>query len=991
MAVYVDGELAGVETSQKFRYDEHGRLIKAIRTPDTDAFPSQVVSYELGDPVSRISIHKRSKTSGEPDLYSVNCMDGKGRAYQSRVQLAPGQFQVNGFAVFNSQGQPVRQYQPYLATTDACDASEAAVPAGTLYTQYVYDAEDRVKSVTYEDGTQSRSVYEPLATRQYAEDDNDAKNANHDTPMVTRTDGLGRTVAIDRYLTPTTKGTTALGYDDLGRLVTVTDDKGYKRTQEYDGMDRVTRVVDPNSGELVFTYDAIGNLLTRKDAVTTEAYGYDGMNRQTTAWDAANEATTKSTMTYDRVKDCADCTTTSGRLAQMQYPLGADAVGDAVGLDQLGYDARGQLIFRSQRLEGHSFVTRLEYDDANRMVKKTLPDGSTEQTTFDAASRATAIAGVITAVSYDGRGLETSITHANGVVDARTYDVRMRTTSLRTTGGGKVLFGLDLQRDVDGSLLSLTDKADAVAGRPMYGTQITSDAWHRTLTANLGTSAGTSELMTNSYDTIDNVLAITSSLGATSAANVGAASYDATHPNMLSSADGQAYSYDAAGRMTARGDAKFTRNWFGRIGRVQRAGMADEVSIYAGESARVMKLSEGGATYYVDPSFEVRDGISIAYTRLGGRTARRMSDAMATQVLSDLAPATAAGTVLTPGGDKHITVADAWLAQAASAGLVTFASGTMPSPVTRLLRASARRALLDDGEAVVHLHADQLGSLVLATGATGAVLAQRSFYPTGLERESTAFVDTYGFTGQEMELASGLLHFGFRDLDPWTGRWDASDPSFAVLDDENAGAMGEATTGYAYVANDTMDHVDPTGLGIGKAFRSLGRKMARSGMLGKGMQTKYKAKRAAKHAAKAHAQMMAALLVAERAARIQAADLDLIRSDPVTKVGLREQLAREFSTENLDFLDAIDRLPPPGDAQEFSALVTLHNTFVRDEVARQVNLPGTIQKPLWEVDLRGAGGTAAYRALLGNARANVHNLIENDSLPRFKKHLRENP
>jgi RHS repeat-associated protein len=443
--------------------------------------------------------------------------------------------------------------------------------------------------------------------------------------------------------------------------------------------------------------------------------------------------------------------------------------------------------------------------------------------------------------------------------------------------------------------------------------------------------------------------------------------------------------------MTARGDAKFTRNWFGRIGRVQRAGMADDVSIYAGESARVMKLSEGGATYYVDPSFEVRDGISIAYTRLGGRTARRMSDAMATQVLSDLAPATAAGTVLTPGGDKHITVADAWLAQAASAGLVTFASGTMPSPVTRLLRASARRALLDDGEAVVHLHADQLGSLVLATGATGAVLAQRSFYPTGLERESTAFVDTYGFTGQEMELASGLLHFGFRDLDPWTGRWDASDPSFAVLDDENAGAMGEATTGYAYVANDTMDHVDPTGLGIGKAFRSLGRKMARSGMLGKGMQTKYKAKRAAKHAAKAHAQMMAALLVAERAARIQAADLDLIRSDPVTKVGLREQLAREFSTENLDFLDAIDRLPPPGDAQEFSALVTLHNTFVRDEVARQVNLPGTIQKPLWEVDLRGAGGTAAYRALLGNARANVHNLIENDSLPRFKKHLRENP
>ena len=351
--------------------------------------------------------------------------------------------------------------------------------------------------------------------------------------------------------------------------------------------------------------------------------------------------------------------------------------------------------------------------------------------------------------------------------------------------------------------------------------------------------------------------------------------------------------------------------------------------------------------------------------------------------------------MLTPGGDKHITVADAWLAQAASAGLVTFASGTAPSPVARLLRASARRALLDDSEAVVHLHADQLGSLVLATGATGAVLAQRSFYPTGLERESTGFVDTYGFTGQELEVASGLLHFGFRDLDPLTGRWDASDPSFAVLDDENASAMGEATTGYAYVANDTMDHVDPTGLGIGKAFRSLGRKMARSGMLGKGMQSKYKAKRAAKHAAKAaavaHAQMMAAVSAAERAARVQSADLDQTRADPVAKAGLREQLAREFSTENLDFLDAVDRLPPPGHAQEVGALVTLHNTFIRANVERQVNLPHPIQGPLWTVDLRGAGGAAAYRALLAPARENIHALIQNDSLPRFKRYQRENP
>ncbi len=812
LSLYVDGKLVGPETSQKFRYDQHGRMIKAIRAPDTDAFPSQLITYKLADPVSRISIYKRSKTSGEPDLYTVNCIDGKGRGYQRRKQLSPGQFQVSGFTVFNSQGKAIRQYQAYLGTTDVCDASEAALPKGTPFTEYLYDSSDRVKTTIHGDGTQSRVTYTPLTIREFAEDDTDSKHANFNTPIVKRMDGLGRTIGIDRYLTPTTKGTTTLAYDDLGRLVTVTDDKGNKRTQEYDGMDRTTRVVDPNSGELVLTYDPKGNLLARKDGTTTQKFAYDGMNRQTESWDAANEAATKSTRTLDRVTGCAECTASAGRLVQMQYPLGADAVGDAIGLNQLGYDARGNLVFRLQRMEGHTFVTRLEYDDADRLVKKTFPDGRTELTTLDAGGRITAIAGVLTAVSYDERGSLATVTHANGVVDSLTYDDRLRPATFRTASGGKVLFGLDLNRDVNGTLLSLIDKADPRPGQPAYGAAITNDAWHRTLTATLGTAGSAPEVMTSSYDTLDNVLALTSSLGASSPANVGAATYDSSHPNMLSAAGVLAYTYDAAGRMTARGDTTFTRNRFGRIGRVKRAGKADEVSIYAGENARMMKLADGGVTYYLDPSYEVRDGVGIAYTRLGGRVARSMSDTISSEVLSDLAPATAAGTTWTPVGDKRITVADAWLAQAASIGALTFAGGPTPSPVSRLLRASARRALLDDGDAVVHLHKDALGSLVMATGASGLVIGARSFFPTGLERQSSGFVDTYGFTGQEREAASGLLHFGFRDLDPLIGRWDASDPGFAVLDGNKAAKLGEATTGYAYVANDPIDYVDPTGL-----------------------------------------------------------------------------------------------------------------------------------------------------------------------------------
>ena len=233
-------------------------------------------------------------------------------------------------------------------------------------------------------------------------------------------------------------------------------------------------------------------------------------------------------------------------------------------------------------------------------------------------------------------------------------------------------------------------------------------------------------------------------------------------------------------------------------------------------------------TYYVGPDFEVRDGVSVRYTRLGGRVARTMTDTLAAKVLSDLSPGAAAGTTFTPAGDGHIDAGDAWIAQAVEAGVVELGAGVTPSPVSRLLRASARRLLLDDGDKTVHLHNDRLRSIVMATGEDGAVVGERSFGATGLQRESTDFVDVYGFTGQEHgQSGDGLVRFSYRNLDPVSGRWDAPDPLFAVLTDGSAGQLGQATTDYAYVSNDGFDKIDPTGLGgEGGKLAAAGRKAA---------------------------------------------------------------------------------------------------------------------------------------------------------------------
>jgi RHS repeat-associated protein len=135
---------------------------------------------------------------------------------------------------------------------------------------------------------------------------------------------------------------------------------------------------------------------------------------------------------------------------------------------------------------------------------------------------------------------------------------------------------------------------------------------------------------------------------------------------------------------------------------------------------------------------------------------------------------------------------------------------------------------------VVHLHFDQLGSIVLATGATGNVLGERSYYASGLEHESAGFVDTFGFTGQAHEPSSGLIHFAARDLDPLSGRWDADDPAFAILTPESAGATGESTAGYAYVGNETYDETDPSGLMKWSTFKKGALSVGRHALRGTG-------------------------------------------------------------------------------------------------------------------------------------------------------------
>jgi RHS repeat-associated protein len=76
-------------------------------------------------------------------------------------------------------------------------------------------------------------------------------------------------------------GNRAYTYDGFGRLKTVNNGRGFITTYGYDPMDRTTTVTTSKAGDAAvsYTFDAVGNQISRIDATGTTTYRYDKLNR----------------------------------------------------------------------------------------------------------------------------------------------------------------------------------------------------------------------------------------------------------------------------------------------------------------------------------------------------------------------------------------------------------------------------------------------------------------------------------------------------------------------------------------------------------------------------------------------------------------------------------------------------------------------------------------------------------------------------------------
>ena len=137
-----------------------------------------------------------------------------------------------------------------------------------------------------------------------------------------------------------------------------------------------------------------------------------------------------------------------------------------------------------------------------------------------------------------------------------------------------------------------------------------------------------------------------------------------------------------------------------------------------------------------------------------------------------------------------------------------------------ILASSVQRLLSSKGPSF--LHNDHGENITLTSGEGGSTLGRRVFLPYGLRRGAPKLFERYGFSGQELDGSTGLLHYRYRELDPVRGNWVSPDPVFSINSMRNLTShLGESSHGYTYVGNHPVNGIDPYGLlssgAVGKA------------------------------------------------------------------------------------------------------------------------------------------------------------------------------
>ena len=260
--------------------------------------------------------------------------------------------------------------------------------------------------------------------------------------------------------------TTTFEYDGIQRLVRVTDTEGNVTTSVYDMGDRRTEVSHPASGITSFTYDPLGNVLTKQTANMAEegkmiTYTYDYHRLTGISYPDHPENNVKyyyggRNASHNRI----------GRL--MMREDGTGAIEYFYGKMGEVTKTRRTLIVPNQAIA--TYVTQWTYDSHNRLLEMIYPDEEKVTYSYNLGGLLEKVRGeksygydYITKLGYDKFEQRSYLKYCNGAETFYTYDDRRRLSNLAVNSGNKTIMDNDYTFDAVSNVLSVANNASLPA------------------------------------------------------------------------------------------------------------------------------------------------------------------------------------------------------------------------------------------------------------------------------------------------------------------------------------------------------------------------------------------------------------------------------------------------------------------------------------------------------------------------------------------------
>lgn len=473
---YPNGKLHTITDSegsrQIYTYDTHWRL-KGITNPQGGVYSYE---YDAAGNLIKEKTALGNETSYEYDLFGrcIKVTDARGNSTTYEYDKAG-----NVTALKDPYGNEVKYvYDKEHRLKKILKKKEENGETRTLEISMIYDQEgrniitiDELGNSVYMDYDSTGNVtgyYDSngrkLTTTVY--DENNAPvSVQNILGLVTEYsyDALGRLKRITENNNNEVQ-TTTYEYDNLGRLIKVTDAEEGTSGYEYDNTGNIKKIINPNNGETIYTYDKAGRIKTEeilKGSLTTYTYNAAGL--------------------LEKKKDA------NGKETAFQYDIEGRITSftDELGTVSYTYDENSNITEVKEISGGVEKTITRTFDKLNRVESYTDYEGNVIKYEYDSLGCLTGIVyssnkkvsyeyydngslkkvtdfeGNETEYQYDRNGMLTNIIRADGTVETRKYDplggIREQIDVKKTKGSeDKVINHYVYDYDKKGNIISKT-------------------------------------------------------------------------------------------------------------------------------------------------------------------------------------------------------------------------------------------------------------------------------------------------------------------------------------------------------------------------------------------------------------------------------------------------------------------------------------------------------------------------------------------------------